>query len=430
MSILRWILHQMSEKPPLTNLFRQEAVNNATRRLTGKVVIASSLSSHLLSGLLVAIIVAAFAFAATASYARKETVTGWLSPSSGLIRLEARQGGIVETIHVREGDMVLAGQPIATVRLSHALVGGDSFTALSRALQSQTEAAASRARSAQAAFDAERVQLTTRREAILRELTEVRRRATLQADRVRLSRGEVERAETLAAQGYMPRRELETRQAALLSMEQEQAELAGTVLSYEREIGEVTARLSAIPIDRQTAEAEAAAAIAGLEQQKTQTEAQSSYIVVATVNGRIAALPVRTGQGVPMGAAVAVITAGNSPLEAELYAPSRAAGFIREGQHVRLMYQAFPYQKFGAGEGRVISVSHTVLAPAEVAIPGLQMQEPVFRVRVKPSSEQVEAYGQSIQLQPGMLLTADVVINRRSLLEWLLDPLYAAGRRA
>ena len=146
--------------------------------------------------------------------------------------------------------------------------------------------------------------------------------------------------------------------------------------------------------------------------------------------GRVAALPLDRGQTAQPGAVVAVLTAGDSPLEAELYAPSRAAGFVREGQEVRLMYQAFPHQKFGVGEGRVISVSRTVLAPSEVSIPGLQVQEPVFRVRVKLDKSSVAAYGETMPLQPGMLLTADVVIDRRSLLEWLLDPLYAAGRRA
>lgn len=414
----------------VSELFRKEAVHHATRRLAGEVVLASSLSSRLLAGASVLVVIVAVVFAATASYARKETVAGWLTPSGGLIRLEARQGGIVETVLVSEGEIVRSGQPIATVRLSQALADGDSFAALSRSLKSQTEAAASRARSTRAALDAERTQLTARREALSRELSQAQRRATLQVDRVRLARSEVARAEALAAQGYLPRRELETRQATLLSMEQEQAELAGAALSYEREIGEVSARLAAIPIDLQTADAEAASAMAGLEQQQTQTEAQSSYVVVATVDGRVAALPVHKGQGVPAGAAVAVLTAGDTPLEAELYAPSRASGFIREGQDVRLMYQAFPYQKFGAGEGQVISVSRTVLAPAEVAIPGLQVQEPVFRVRVKLSRDEIAAYGRSVSLQPGMLLTADVVIDRRSLLEWLLDPLYAAGRRA
>jgi membrane fusion protein len=140
-------------------------------------------------------------------------------------------------------------------------------------------------------------------------------------------------------------------------------------------------------------------------------------------------MPVEVGQTLVPGATVAVISAGDSQLEAELFAPSRAAGFIRVGQPVRLMYQAFPFQKFGAGKGQVTAVSRTVLAPSEVAIPGLQFQEPVFRVKVRLERESVAAYGAEVPLQPGMLLNADIVVDRRSLLEWLLDPLYAAGRR-
>jgi membrane fusion protein len=94
------------------------------------------------------------------------------------------------------------------------------------------------------------------------------------------------------------------------------------------------------------------------------------------------------------------------------------------------MYQAFPFQKFGVGRGRVLSVSRTVLAPEEVAMPGLNLTEPVFRVRVALERMDIEAYGQSIPLQAGMTLSADIVVERRNLLEWLFDPLYAAGRRS
>ena len=109
--------------------------------------------------------------------------------------------------------------------------------------------------------------------------------------------------------------------------------------------------------------------------------------------------------------------------------PSRAAGFIRAGQEVRLKYQAFPHQRFGVGHGVVTDVSRTVLAPNEVEIPGLVVQEPVFRVRVRLARADVSAYGERIPLQPGMLLTADMVIDKRTLAEWLLDPIYAAGAR-
>lgn len=413
----------------MPDLFRKEAIHHATHRLAGEVVLASSLSSRILACLAVAIVVISILFAATASYARKETVVGWLTPSEGLIRLAARQGGVVSELHVVEGQIVAPGQVVATVTLSQALKNGDSFDALTRSLEAQHAAAASRAETAVSALDAEMRQLGARRDTLNRELGEARRRIDLQHQRIELARAELVRAEAIAAQGFLPRRELEARHNALLAVEQQGSELAALALSFQREIGEVQARLAAIPIDRRAAAAEAASTRAGLEQQSTQTEAQSAYRVVATVAGRVAALPLDRGQSAQPGGAIAILVAGDSSLEAELYVPSRAAGFIREGQDVRLMYQAFPHQKFGTGHGRVLSVSRTVLAPTEVSIPGLQMQEPAFRVRVRLDRHQMQAYGEDLALQPGMLLTADVVIDRRTLLEWLLDPLYAAGRR-
>ena len=413
----------------MSELFRKEAVTHATRRLAGEVVLASSVPSRVFAGLMVAVVLGGAAFAATTSYARKETVVGWLTPEAGMIRLAARQGGIVSSVHVREGDQVVVGQPIATLTLSSALEGGDSFTALSRSLDAQGAAAGSRAAAAQAALAAERRQLTDRRAGLNRELAETRRNIGLQEERLTLARAEVARAETIAGQGFLPRRELEARRSAELAVQQEASTLSARALTYEREIGEVNARLAAIPIDLQAARAEADSTRAGLDQQATETETQGRYVVVATVAGRVAALPVDAGQTVAPGGVVAVLTAGDSALEAEIYAPSRAIGFVREGQEVRLLYQAFPHQKFGTGEGVVTSVSRTVLAPSEIAIPGLQVQEPVFRVRVKLARDSVAAYGETVPLQPGMLLNADVVIDRRSLLEWLLDPLYAAGRR-
>jgi membrane fusion protein len=131
-----------------------------------------------------------------------------------------------------------------------------------------------------------------------------------------------------------------------------------------------------------------------------------------------------------MGATVAVIVPQGGQLEAELLAPTRAVGFVRGGQEVSLMLQAFPYQRFGIVKGTVRAMSNTILGPTEISIPGLNIQEPVFRVRVALSRDVVQAYGESFPLQPGMLLAADIVFDRRSLVEWLFDPLFAVAGRS
>jgi hypothetical protein len=59
----------------------------------------------------------------------------------------------------------------------------------------------------------------------------------------------------------------------------------------------------------------------------------------------------------------------------------------------------------------VRSVSSTVLGPTEISIPGINVQEPVFRVRVSLDRDYVEAYGARIPMQAGMLLSADIVFD-------------------
>lgn len=94
----------------LSDLFRKEAVTHATRRLAGEVVLASSVPSRALTGPMILVVAGGLTFGSTASYARKETVVGWLTPQAGLIRLAARQDEIVSHVYVKEGRSVSAGQ--------------------------------------------------------------------------------------------------------------------------------------------------------------------------------------------------------------------------------------------------------------------------------------------------------------------------------
>ena len=57
-------------------------------------------------------------------------------------------------------------------------------------------------------------------------------------------------------------------------------------------------------------------------------------------------------------------------------------------------------------------------------------REALYRVRVALLSSSQTAYGRDWPLSPGMRLTADLVLEDRSFLAWLLDPLLAAQKRA
>ena len=122
-----------------------------------------------------------------------------------------------------------------------------------------------------------------------------------------------------------------------------------------------------------------------------------------------------------------------SSLEAHLLVPSNAIGFVAPGDRVKLRYQAFPYQKFGQGEGEVLRVSRSALSPGELSALALGREgaEPLYRVVVGLKRQSVLAYGKEEPLKPGMLVEADVLGETRKLWEWVMEPLFSvAGRSA
>ena len=98
---------------------------------------------------------------------------------------------------------------------------------------------------------------------------------------------------------------------------------------------------------------------------------------------------------------------------------------MRPGQAVRILYDAFPYQSFGTYRGQVVRVSQTILKGSDLSAP-VTLQEPAYKVTVALDRQDIDAYGQAIPLQADMLLRADIILDRRSLLRWLLDPLLGA----
>jgi membrane fusion protein len=108
----------------------------------------------------------------------------------------------------------------------------------------------------------------------------------------------------------------------------------------------------------------------------------------------------------------------------ELYVPTAAVGFIRPGQEVRLAIDAFPYQQFGTVTARVVDVS-----AATIARQGPTGFVPVYLVTAKLPRPWIKAFGRHQALAPGMTLTARIVTENRSLLEWLFQPIFAVRNR-
>jgi membrane fusion protein len=185
-----------------------------------------------------------------------------------------------------------------------------------------------------------------------------------------------------------------------------------------------------LPLRAAQQQAELERELSALQQDIVGAEAARRIVVTAPQDGTVTAIAAERGQFVgPQ--PLATLLPASSPLEAHLFAPSRAIGFVVPGQAVRVRYAAYPFQKFGQYSGEVTHVSRVALAPAELPP---QLVPPtggdtLYRITVRLASSTVMAYGKPQPLVAGMQLEADILQERRRLIEWLFEPMIAMGRK-
>ena len=76
---------------------------------------------------------------------------------------------------------------------------------------------------------------------------------------------------------------------------------------------------------------------------------------------------------------------------------------------------------------QVTEISKTPNRPGELDAP-VPYEQPVYRIKVSLIKSTVTAYGDEAALKPGMTLQGNIITDNRSLVEWMLDPLFSLKR--
>jgi len=422
-------------------LFRREALEAQSAQYLGGIRIAHN-PRHLTVAVVAMLLAGALVtFAIWGEVTRKARIPGLLVPALGTLQLTSVATGTVTERRVSENDFVLEGQVLFVLDTDRTAAQGNTAALVSQSmlLREQTLRAERSLRELQAR---QRQQaLADRLRAIALEATQADAEAQFAERRVDLAAKTVERYRQLAATGFVADVQAQAKLEELLDLQARAQAARRTVAALRREEAALQAEQTASATQALTELTQIDRSLAALAQDTTENEARRQLIVRAPHASTVTALHAPLGSAVQPGQALATLvpqtTAGAvTVLHAELYAPSRTAGFVHAGQEVRLRYAAFPYQKFGMARGTVSSVSRTPVNPqelpqgqAQALMTAAQANEPLFRIKVALASQRIEAFGQEQHLKPGMGLEADVVQERRAVWEWLLEPLLAARAR-
>jgi len=414
----------------MSELFRTEAIDARRQRLLGEVVIAEGRPSDLLVAAIGAVGAVLVLASVTGRYARTETAPGAVVTSRPLTKIMAQRPGLVTRVDVREGQVVHAGQTLAAVTLDAQLEGGQAagFESLA-SIERQIGLAHNQKILLVGALANESRRLDEQLDLARAEHVQLRSQEDLQAEVIASSRKMFEGLRQVADTGYVSKFELERRRQEYLRESEMLSRLSQQRTANEAKQAELSAQLRRLPNDHAKQVGELDTNLEQLGQQRTAARGQTGYVITAPTGGRVSALNIAPGRSVDGRLPLLAIVPDGARFEAELYAPSRAIGLVKPGQSVRLMYDAFPYRQFGSFEGTVMDISKSIVAPGEIDVP-VRLEEATYRVRIRLHDQNVLVKGTPIILQSGMALKANIVLERRTFFDWLLEPVRAVRNRS
>lgn len=418
----------------MRNLFRPEALEHREQDWLGGIQLTRPVSLSVLTSLAVVTALTVGAYLALGEYTRKAHVSGFLVPDRGVIRLVASQPATVVESAVAEGSAVKRGDVLFVLAVGQATLSGDTQAAVGRSLDSRTLSLQAAARQRDALAQSQLAAVDRQLADMQAELGTMRLEADLQKQRLVLAEQAQQQYESLRNENFVSAAQVRAKTEEVLNVKAQLQGLERQRAARLREIATLQAQRRDLPLQTATAQGAIDRDVATLAQQAAENEARQRVVIRAPQDGVISGVLVEPGQSVTPAVALASLLPADARLQAYLFAPSSAVGFVRASQVVQLRYQAFPYQKFGHQAGQVLQVSRSPLQATELA--GLALPaslsssgEPLYRITVALDRQDVTAYGQAQALSPGMQLEADVLLDRRRLIEWLFEPvLGVAGR--
>ncbi|UMR29229.1 HlyD family secretion protein [Massilia sp. MB5] len=367
-------------------------------------------------------------------------------PIGGTITIAAPVNGTLLRVRVSEGQQIKQGDILFELSTEQHGSSGNLSALIAQQLSVRHQALEAERRAALEQNSDKRRALESSLHNVSAQIGQLNDEIDMVGRRESYAQNSVDDYQALRRDGFVSSAQLRQQQEMLLemavrrrSMERRRTELDANRLNLLAEQAALKTRLA-------TDLARVDQSIASLASESLENERRGTLLIRAPQAGVVGSLAYEAGQALianqPLGTIRPAEPGAELPLEVQLYAPSRTAGFIKIGQPVYIRYHAFPYQKYGLQKGVVSNVGLTPFTPAELpsqlasmilsntqqAISGVSNGEGLYRIKVRLSNQSIAIDGGQQLIKPGMTLDADVEQDRRRIWEWIAAPMFAVTR--
>ena len=400
------------------SLYTQQSLIHLGKAGFGNPRLLTPPGFHIIAWILLFTLVLGIYLLATQTYLRKATVQGYLF--SKTVRIAPERIGTLSHLLVTEGQYVYEGAPLAVIRSQVATAIDDdrNYDALLLAADQQLENVQHLLLQEMSRLNAAEVRLNKSRKS-LKMISQI------QQTRIRRFAERLNKATPLQRQGFLSILELSLFEDQLLNARQREQELT-------LELARNRSDLAQVKIEKQDATTRSDLKIIEITEKKIHlTQAREQWFasreqtLTTPADGQISKILKFPGETVAPKESLLILTSTGDPIYVRLLIPDQAIGFIRAGQPVNLQYDAYPHTQFGTHPGEVLSITDHPIHPQDLPFE-IPLEGTFYLANVALVKQTITAYGNELKLKPGMSVRANIILERRSLLAWLLEPLLAA----
>jgi membrane fusion protein len=354
-------------------------------------------------------------------------VQGYSASQQSAWKAYSLQSAVLSVLPVGEKSLVRKGQVIAELTTERYAQNRNLETAQSELVLAKIKAGHQELRFTDEVAAKTAENISQQINALERELTQGERELQLLGQRLQALEQQSERQQELYSKGFISLEAKENRAAEMLKLQGDLSILQRQRLSVRREIDRQHQELALIDARNSQRKAQLTREISAIEQEHNEFASRKLQLV-SPIDGVVAQVSAQVGQTVLPQIPLLTILPSNSGVGVILLLPSKSIGFVREGQKVSVRYQAFPHEHYGRHFGVVKEISKIALPPQEV-IQHIKVDEPVYTVHVSLPNDHLTYEGKKLLITPGMVLEADIELDRLKIYQWLLEPLYRLGGR-
>ncbi|MDT0593350.1 HlyD family secretion protein [Glaciecola petra] len=408
-----------------TPLFRQEALDAQKDKQYGEAVLLPSFNILTITILIFLCVTIAIYFAHNYTFSNTVEIRGWIEASKpGIAIKSADNVGIIESVLVKNGDLISKGQALFTIKRASSIVTSNRDLNIKRAsLKRTNELKIAQIDAQKTLMETKTKHLETQQDLINRKATLLSKQSALIASRIDRLLKQIAENQSLANKGLIAQSQIDVIHSHLHDNQTQLSQINIQLLDAQ------TAKSKFIQATKETRTTiieltqQKALLLSSLQSELLAIKQSLEYTVTAPTDGFIENITLGKGDSVVNNQLMANIAANSAHIKAFAYIPSHDLNFINTDKIVNIKVDGFDYKRFGMLSAKIQHISKQVTVPQHRQSLPVIPSAPSFLSQLSIQSNYLTHGNKSWLLKPGMLFTASVTLEELSVFEWVFSSL-------